>query len=186
MLFRSSLLQEYLCDASSKEGDATILTDESNNRYYVVEFIERYLDQTPSINMRAIITESRDASAILEEWINGEATEESFIAIANLYDENDMSDNEFLYEGIVPSGLEQELADWIYEGNRQKGDTTAITTEDGVNYVLYYLEENAPEWSLLIKSTLLSTIMTEYLEEITTDFTVVDKKGNLKYLQIEN
>lgn len=179
-------LREWLFDAARKAGDTTVIEDENNNRYYVAAFENRFRDESPSADVRVIITTTTDGQTILDEWKSGEATEESFIELCKKYSEDTSSKEDGgLFEAVVGSGMEEVMSDWLYASERAAGDTTAITTEDGTNYVMYYVGKNEPEWKLSIKSTLLSETMTVYLEEITQNCEVEDKKGNLNYLKVE-
>lgn len=181
----ASTVRDWLFDASRKQGDTAVLEDETNNRYYAVAFEKRYLDETPSADVRVIISETTAASTILDEWMGGEATEQSFIELCAKYSEDNSKDDGGLYEGLMKSGMEEFLSEWIFAEDRAAGDTTAITSEDGVNYVMYYVGENEPEYKLSIKNTLLNTIMTEYMEQITEGIEVTDSKGNLNYLKVQ-
>lgn len=182
----NSLVQEWLFDENRKAGDATIIEDSANYRYFAVSFVKRYLNETPSVDVRVVISAQTDGQTILDDWQKGEATEESFIALCSKYSEDTATKDEGgLYEAVVGSGMEDVMADWLYAPERAKGDVTAVTTSDGTHYVMYYLGQNEPAWKLNIKSVLLSQTMTEYLEQIVQDMEVVDSKGNLNYLKIE-
>lgn len=184
----TSAVRDWLFDASRKEGDTTVIEDSAGNRYYVVAFEKRYLDETPTADVRVIITgpEDTDANTILEEWKNGEATEESFIELYGKYNQDaTMAGSGGLYEALSPSGMDELMADWIFEEGRAGGDTTAITGEDGSHYVMYYVGQNDPQWKLSITNTLLTDILNEYLEQITEGYEVSDPKGNLNYLKVQ-
>lgn len=181
----NSVIREWLFDASRKQGDSTVIEDTTNHRYFVVGFEKRYLDESPTVDARVIITKTTDAQTILDEWKNGEATEESFAQLYEKYSEEESMSEGGLYEALLNSDMETSLAEWLFDSNRANADTAAITTEDGTHYVLYYVGQNEPEWKLNIKTTLLQDIMTKYLEEITDPIEVVDPKGKLNYLKVE-
>ncbi len=182
----SSLLRDWLFEDSRKEGDTTVVEDTSGNQYYVLSFVKRYLDETPSADVRIIMTEGGAAQSILDEWKSGDATEDSFAALADKYnDEASYSAEGGLYEGITPSGIPEVIADWLMEANRTAGDTAALDEEDGTaGYVLYYVGENAPEWKLNAKTEILTDTMESYLQEISKDAQVDDVNGNLEYIEI--
>jgi hypothetical protein len=175
-------------DSERKAGDTTIIEDESNYRYYVVAFLDRYLDETLTVNTRAIIlnSEETDGEAVLDEWKSGEATEDSFAEIADKYNSSELTSAEGgLYESLLTSSISEELAEWLGDESRVSGDTTVISPEDdSYTYVLYYISQGSPEWMVSIKSTLLSNVMADYLEEITADIEVKDPKNRLNYLQV--
>ncbi len=175
---------DWLFDESRKEGDTTVVEDTTNNAYHVLSFVKRYLDETPTANARVIINE--EGQTILDEWKNGEATEESFAALADKYnDPAVLSAEGGLCEAISPSGSEADLAAWLFEENRAAGDTTVITSSDGNTYIMYFVGDNEPEWKLSIQTTIVGDILTEYVEEITTGYEVESVNGNLEYIEKE-
>ena len=181
----SSNLREWLFDSARTSGDTTVIEDTTNNRYYVLAFVDRYLDQSPSADLRIILTKNGNAQAILDEWKAGAATEESFAALADQY--NDPSYAGFeggLVEAQIPSGLPEELKNWINDKSRSAGDAAAITLEDNeTDYVVYYKGQNDPQWKLNIRLTLLDDIiMVDYIDEILQNVEVKDPKGRLNYL----
>lgn len=182
----TSVLRDWLFDDSRKAGDTTVIEETNTNKYYVLAFEKRYLDETPSVNVRVIMAGDQDAQTILDEWKNGEATEESFITLCEKYSEDEASKNNGgLLESVLPSGMDEALSGWLFDAGRKTGDATAVTLEDGYNYVMYFVGHGEPEWKLTIKSTLLSEIMSDYLEQIRESVTVEDKSGKLNYLKVQ-
>ena len=165
-----------------------MVADTTNHRYLVAGFDQRYRVETPTVNLRAIMTQpgegsSVNAQSILEEWKNGPATEESFIELSKKYDENGAKEG--LYEGVATNSMSDEMNAWMADPARQAGDTGAFTEPEGANYVLYYMGLNDPVWKMSIRDLLLSQAMTEYLEGISQSVTLEDPKGNLNYLKVE-
>ena len=181
--YLNSNYRDWLFDASRKEGDTTVVEDTSNNRYYVVEFVKRYLKEEPTADLRIIMTED-DPQAILDEWNAGAATEDSFIELFNKYSTDTISTEGGLYEGLTSLYVPEAMAEWMFAEERVAGDATAITEEEGTNYVAYFVGLGDYEWKLDIKSTLLSETMSEYLTELIQDYEVEDPKGNLEYLAV--
>lgn len=180
-----SSLREWLFDSARTSGDTTVIEDTTNNCYYVLAFVDRYLDQTPSADLRIIMTMDGNPQAILDEWKAGAATEESFAALADQYNDPTYIDSEGgLVEGQVPSGLPEELENWIHDSSRTAGDAAAITLEESeASYVLYYIGQNDPLWKLEVRETLLDDIiMVDYIDEILENIEVKDLKGRLNYL----
>lgn len=177
--------RDWLFDEARKEGDTTVIEDTTGNQYYVLSFVKHYLDETPSADMRIIMTEGGNGQTVLEEWKNGEATEESFGKLADQYNkETTFTAEGGYYEAVTPSGTQQELAGWLFDAGRAAGDSTVISTEAGSDYVLYYVGQNDPEWMLNVRSLVLSDIMESYLQEISEGITVEDPKGHLNYLKV--
>lgn len=180
------LLEDWLFDSSRKAGDTTVIENTSGNSYYVVAFEDRYLDDTPTVNIRAVVTADGNAQAILEEWQGGAATEESFADICDKYNDSSViSTVGGLMENVQPSMMMEDIETWIADSSRKEGDTTAVSSEeDGYSYVLYYIGESDPWWLVSAKNILLGTAMEAYMEEITANVSVEDPKGNLKYLHV--
>lgn len=180
------LISDWLFDDARKAGDTTVITNDNSHCYYVVAFEKRYLDETPSADVRVIIpTEDKSGEEILDEWKNGAATEDSFAELCKKYTQDtSAAENGGLFEQVTKTGMTEELSNWIFDSSRQAGDTVAITVND-TSYVLYYIGQDQPEWKINIKNTLVSQAMSQYVEDITADVTVEDPKGKLNYLKVQ-
>ena len=180
------MISDWLFDDARKAGDTTVITNDNSHCYYVVAFEKRYLDETPSADVRVIIpTEDKTGEEILEEWKNGAATEDSFAELCKKYTQDTSAvENGGLFEQVTKTGMTEELSNWIFDSSRQAGDTVAITVSD-TTYVLYYIGQDQPEWKINIKNTLVSDTMSQHMQDITADVTVEDPKGKLNYLKVQ-
>ena len=180
------MISDWLFDDARKAGDTTVITNDNSHCYYVVAFEERYLDETPSADVRVIIpTEDKTGEEILEEWKNGAATEDSFAELCKKYTQDTSAvENGGLFEQVTKTGMTEELSNWIFDSSRQAGDTVAISVSD-TTYVLYYIGQDQPEWKINIKNTLVSDTMSQHMQDITADVTVEDPKGKLNYLKVQ-
>ena len=180
------MISDWLFDDARKAGDTTVITNDNSHCYYVVAFEKRYLDETPSADVRVIIpTEDKTGEEILEEWKNGAATEDSFAELCKKYTQDTSAvENGGLFEQVTKTGMTEELSNWIFDTSRQAGDTVAITVSD-TTYVLYYIGQDQPEWKINIKNTLVSDTMSQHVQDITADVTVEDPKGKLNYLKVQ-
>lgn len=176
------LLEEWLFDSARKAGDTTVIENTSGNSYYVVAFEDRYRDNTPTVDIHVVVTAEDNGQAILDEWAAGEATEESFAAICDKYnDPNEIPAAGGLLESVQPANMSEELVSWLADSARKGGDTAVISpADDEYTYVFYYVKENDPWWLITAKNALLSELMNTYMEEITADISVEDLKVNLK------
>ena len=181
------LISDWLFDDARKAGDTTVITNDSSHCYYVVAFEQRYLDETPSADVRVIIPgEDKTGEEILEEWKSGAATEDSFVELCKKYTQDtSAAANGGLFEQVTKSGMTEELSSWIFDSSRQAGDTVSIAITDDATYVLYYIGQDQPEWKINIKNTLVSQAMTQYMDDLTADITVEDPKGKLNYLKVQ-
>lgn len=180
------MISDWLFDDARKAGDTTVITNDNSHCYYAVAFEKRYLDETPSADVRVIIpTEDKTGEEILEEWKNGAATEDSFAELCKKYTQDTSAvENGGLFEQVTKTGMTEELSTWIFDSSRQAGDTVAITVSD-TTYVLYYIGQDQPEWKINIKNTLVSDTMSQHMQDITADVTVEDPKGKLNYLKVQ-
>ena len=180
------LISDWLFDDARKAGDTTVITNDNSHCYYAVAFEKRYLDETPSADVRVIIpTEDKTGEEILEEWKSGAATEDSFAELCKKYTQDTSAvENGGLFEQVTKTGMTEELSNWIFDNSRQAGDTVAITVSD-TTYVLYYIGQDQPEWKINIKNTLVSDTMSQHVQDITADVTVEDPKGKLNYLKVQ-
>lgn len=180
------LISDWLFDDARKAGDTTVITNDNSHCYYAVAFEKRYLDETPSADVRVIIpTEDKTGEEILEEWKNGAATEDSFAELCKKYTQDTSAvENGGLFEQVTKTGMTEELSNWIFDTSRQAGDTVAITVSDST-YVLYYIGQDQPEWKINIKNTLVSDTMSQHMQDISADVTVEDPKGKLNYLKVQ-
>lgn len=180
------LISDWLFDDARKAGDTTVITNDNSHSYYAVAFEKRYLDETPSADVRVIIpTEDKTGEEILEEWKSGAATEDSFAELCKKYTQDTSAvENGGLFEQVTKTGMTEELSNWIFDNSRQAGDTVAITVSD-TTYVLYYIGQDQPEWKINIKNTLVSDTMSQHMQDITADVTVEDPKGKLNYLKVQ-
>ncbi len=195
-------IREWLFDAERKAGDTTIIEDDTNYLYYVLAFENRYLDETPTVDMRVIVLPGETASeegdtagttgtvvtgeAVLEEWKSGAATEESFAQLADKYNSSELISSEGgIIEGFETRNAAEELSVWLDDDARVAGDTVVISPEvDSYIYVLYFVGRNEPAWKLDAGNEVLTDVMADYLKEISAGYEVKDPDKNLYYLQV--
>jgi hypothetical protein len=180
----TTVLRDWMFDSVRKGGDTNVIEDTSNNKYYVVEFVKRYLDQTPTADARVITVAAGEGQDILDEWQAGDATEDSFISLYQEYssDASGTTEDDSLFSNLSPDGMQEDMSAWIFADGRQKGDATVITV-DTQDYVVYYVGQGDPQWKSSIRSQLLSEAITAYVDDLTANMTVEDPKGHLPYLK---
>lgn len=181
-----TVLSDWLFAEDRKAGDTNVIEDADNNMYYAVRFTRRYLDETPTADVRVIMSQDIDGQAVLDEWTAGEATEDSFAELCNQYSADGGAVAEGgLLEDVTRDSVSSDVAEWIFADGRNAGDTTVITTEEGYTYVIYFVSQGDPEWKAEIADTLLSYAQTDYMDALSEKVIVEDKKGKLYYLQVQ-
>lgn len=107
----------------------------------------------------------KEAQKVLDEWLAGEATEESFTDLAYEYSEDTGSNaNGGLYQNLdAESGFVQEFIDWYMDESRKPGDYGLIRTSYGY-HVMYFVESEA-QWLRTCRKGVVSDQSTKILTE---------------------
>ena len=117
----------------------------------------------------------QEAQALLDQWLAGEATEESFGQIANEYSDDSDGTDGGLYTYVAEGEMVEEFNDWCFDPERQNGDYGLVKTQFG--YHVMYFVRSQPVWYVNAESDLLSaiadSIVPDLLEkyEMSCDFT---------------
>ena len=130
----------------------------------------------------------KDAQAMLERVKNGE----DFESLCYEYATDDMKeqyagvDEYSLSSDVTADSIDYQLVSWLYDDARKAGDVTVISNEElGVYYVVKFVEKKYDDECLdNISSTLSSDKADAYLEDLTTNYTINDIKGEIGYLQL--
>ncbi len=152
---------QWLLDEARQIGDATAIDTDSAS--YVVMFLGRNDNSYPMANFRHILIQAEDADAdgsfsdeevqaaadeaqsIYEEWQAGDATEDSFAALANeRSDDGGSNTTGGLYEDVYQGAMVEPINDWLFEDGRKAGDTTVVSYAGSYTgtHVLYYTGES--------------------------------------------
>ena len=107
----------------------------------------------------------KEAQAVLDEWLAGEATEESFTELTYVYSEDTGSNtNGGLYENLdSESGFVQEFVDWYMDESRKPGDYGLIRTEYGY-HVMYFVGSEA-QWLRNCRRGVMADLTSDVLKE---------------------
>ena len=115
-----------------------------------------------------------EAQAILDEWLAGDKTEESFAALANEKSEDPGSNTAGgLYENVYVGQMVEPFENWCFEESRQYGDTGLVQTSYGyhvmyyVGYELNWKQTAQTDWLNDQISTFLNEIVEEYPMDVT-------------------
>lgn len=101
----------------------------------------------------------QDAQALLDQWLAGEATEESFAALATeKSDDPGSCSYGGLYQGLTDStSFLQPFKEWYLDENRQVGDYGLVKTTAG--YHIMYYSGMEPIWYYYCREMLVSDEM---------------------------
>lgn len=92
------------------------------------------------------------AEELLAEWQAGDATEESFAALAWANTEDSNAAEGGLYEGVAPGQMVQAFNDWCFDAARRPGDTGIVQTTYGF-HVMYFVDTHEA-WYAAARATL--------------------------------
>lgn len=196
----SELYSAWLLDSARTAGDAAAFTDEENALNYVVMFLDRDDGSYPLVSFRHILINAEDADgdgayseeeltaaadtadAIYQEWLTGEATEDSFAQLATLYSQDSGSSaNGGLYENVHKGQMVEAINDWLFEEGRASGDTVVVTNEGSYTgaHVVYFVGTGDQTYAqYTADQTMRSEAFSEWLAAAQESVTVVP--GSLK------
>ena len=96
-----------------------------------------------------------EAQAILDAWLAGDKTEDSFAALANEKSEDPGSNtNGGLYTQVYQGQMVQIFNDWCFDESRQYGDYGLVETNYGY-HVMFYVDSQ-PQWKYYAESDWIS------------------------------
>lgn len=198
-----SVMSEWLYDSARKSGDASTLAD--GTVQYVVVFHDRFRDENPTIDIRHILVSlgtgsiaegeegyedqqaqlKADAHAkaeeLLAQWQSGEATEDSFAALALKESADGSKYDGGLYTEVYQGQMVTEFNDWCFDTARQSGDTGVVDTQYG-SHVMYFSGVNAARWQTQVAANLRTEAYTAWEEDLVKDVTVQRNESGLKYV----
>ena len=113
-----------------------------------------------------------EAQGILDQWLAGDATEESFAQLANEYSEDiGSNENGGLYEGKnAQSGFVSEFVDWYMDESRQVGDYGLVQTDYG--YHVMYFSGSEPQWIRACREALVAEQSRKILDVATERYPI--------------
>ncbi len=121
-------------------------------------------------------------NGLLEQWKEGDATEDSFAEMANKYSKDTITNlNGGLEKNVAKSSqnLPDGLIDWLFEEGRAVGDTTVVKG-DQTYIAVYYVGEDEVQWKLLAHQGLTEKTYSEDLESMKEVYPITVDENALK------
>ena len=110
----------------------------------------------------------KKAQAILDEWLAGDATEDSFAALAEEKSEDPGSNtNGGLYENVAKGQMVEPFEDWCFDESRAAGDYGLVKTTYG--YHVMYFVSSTPIWETYAASGWVSEKTNEFIKKLAED-----------------
>ncbi|MBR3972723.1 MAG: peptidylprolyl isomerase [Oscillospiraceae bacterium] len=103
-----------------------------------------------------------EAKALLAEWEAGEATEDSFAALANEKSDDGDGTTGGLYTDVYPGQMVTNFNDWCFAEEREVGDYEIVETEYGYHIIFYSGDSETTYRDHLIKNDLISADLEEW------------------------
>lgn len=172
---------KWIFSTDRKAGDTTVV-DENNAYNALLVTTPVHRNEALTRNIRHILISVTDnekldefkekANQILEEWENGDATEDSFAALATKYTEDPGSKSTGgLYTGVSEGEMVAEFNDWMFDPNRKVGDTGIVKTSYGF-HIMYYPGGEMQKWQNTADGVLRQKSMSETYENMKTKYKV--------------
>ena len=198
----SALKQKYAYETTTDAGKWMFSEDRKENETYSFEGTSSYnvvmllktpyRDESLLKNVRHIlITSDSDASdeeakkkadeeakkkaeEVYEAWKNGEATEDSFAALATEY--NATSDPHSaasggLYEDVYQGEMVPTFNDWVFDASRKPGDTGIVKTDYGY-HIMYFVGDGMEAWKSSIDAVMRKDDYAKKYEELQKTVTI--------------
>ncbi len=187
---------EWLFDESRKAGDAEILADEDNSRYYVAVFNGRQRNEALDYNVRHILITAEnldlpDGETATEEQLTAKAqeildgwdgTEDGFATLAEQYSQDGGSNtNGGLYEDVPKGYMVAAFQDWCYEDGRQSGDTGVVYNASTGAHIMYFVGYGDTQyWHYACENALRSADSTEWQNSLIDSTSAVVNDAGMK------
>ena len=113
----------------------------------------------------------KEAQDLLDQWLAGEKTEDSFAALANEYSTDPGSNTTGgLYEGVRMGQMVEPFEEWCFDESHQYGDTGIVKTDYGY-HIMYYVG-NTPAWRYYAESLAADRLLTDTLDSLLEKYPV--------------
>lgn len=118
------------------------------------------------------------AQAVLDTWLDGEHTEDSFAALANAHSQDPGSNTTGgLYEDVYEGQMVEAFNDWCFDATRAYGDYGLVQTNYG--YHVMYFVGSSPIWEEQAKTDWVTQQTNQLIEDLaaanpmTIDYTAI-------------
>lgn len=182
-------IYEWLIKEDTKVGDAVVVETSEGAGYFVVKLLGRDRNMEKPADVRHILvaaqqdegadqpTEAQfdaakaEAEALLAQWQAGEATEESFAALAKEKSADPGSaEKGGLYENVSSAtGFIPAFTDWVLDSARQPGDTGLVKNTGSSTkgwHIMYYVAGGEETWKTDARTGLSNEDTSAWLDQL--------------------
>lgn len=187
-------LATWLFDSARVEGDKAVI--EANNGYFVMYFVAREKGDYETVNVRHILVapevEEHDesdetvndeaihaaaneaakakAEEILNEWLAGDKTEDSFAKLTTEKASANIGGEKF--NQVTKGYMVEEFENWIFDSARKAGDCDIVETEYGY-HIIYFVGTDEIAWKITANAGVESEEYSAYMEALKAKYEVV-------------
>lgn len=110
-----------------------------------------------------------DAQAILDQWLAGDKTEDSFAQLANEKSEDSGSNTAGgLYENVYQGQMVAPFEEWCFDASRQYGDYGLVRTNYGY-HVMFYVASR-PMWKTFAESGWINEKTAAFMDTVAENY----------------
>ena len=119
-------------------------------------------ESTDGVTNKELYAKAQD---ILNEYLDGEKTEDSFAALAAKYSEDGNAADGGIYEDVVEGKMVAEFENWALDADRKYGDVEIVETQYGY-HIMYFIGREATTWADTIRNDLATEEYSKLAEEL--------------------
>ncbi|MBQ8782689.1 MAG: zinc-ribbon domain-containing protein [Clostridia bacterium] len=170
---------EWAFDRQRKQGDVSVF--KTQNGYTVAYVYAPAYTKEDCVSYREIVFNKTDANGkylegealeavkakaeeILEQWDDGDATEDTFAYFAMSESQGSTAGSGGLNAGVVSMTMNEDaLKEWLLSDERKPGDVEIVETDDAFR-IVYFTNGYGDYWNYSIRSTKASEAAAQKLE----------------------
>ena len=172
-------------ETTTVNGYYVVLFESSNDNNYAMKNVRHILaafeggttddDGNTTYSDEEKAAAKAEAEALLEQWKSGDATEDSFAALANENSDDGDGTTGGLYEDILPSSnYVENFLNWALEATTP-GQTGIVETEYGY-HVMYFVGDSELSYrDYMIQNALISNDVSTWYSDVLATVTVTDR-----------
>ena len=122
-----------------------------------------------SYSAEVVLAAYEKALSVLNEYKDGENTEDHFAELAEKYSndtgsvgENNNNTSGGLYTDITKGQMVAPFENWVYDSARKPGDVGLVQTNYGWHVMYFVSSHDEPAWKESIRSSITSNLLEEY------------------------
>lgn len=125
------------------------------------------------------------AQELLDIWSAGEATEDSFAALANAHSADPGSNtNGGLYTGVAVGRMVAAFEDWCFDDGRKAGDVGLVKTELGY-HIMFFSARGEETWLTQTRQAYLSDQEVKILENVMQPYELKVSYGKIALAHVD-